>query len=98
MTTPALQLQGLRKSYGALRVTDDVTLAVQQGELHAIIGPNGAGKTTLIHQISGMAMPDFGRILFHGEDVTNLPMYQRARRGLVRSLSARWVHSGVQKE
>lgn len=85
MSTAPLQLQNLRKSYGALRVTDDVTLTIQPGELHAIIGPNGAGKTTLIHQISGLARPDSGRILFDGQDVTKLPMAERAKLGLVRS-------------
>jgi branched-chain amino acid transport system ATP-binding protein len=83
--TPALQLQNLTKHYGALKVTDDVSLEIAGGELHAIIGPNGAGKTTLIHQISGMAKPDAGRIVFQGEDVTALPMHARARLGLVRS-------------
>jgi branched-chain amino acid transport system ATP-binding protein len=85
MSTAPLQLQNLRKSYGALRVTDDVTLTIEPGELHAIIGPNGAGKTTLIHQISGLARPDSGRILFDGQDVTRLPMAERAKLGLVRS-------------
>jgi branched-chain amino acid transport system ATP-binding protein len=85
MITPPLQLQKLRKNYGALHVTDDVTLDVEAGELHAIIGPNGAGKTTLIHQISGLARPDSGRVVFHGQDVTELPMHERARLGLVRS-------------
>jgi branched-chain amino acid transport system ATP-binding protein len=85
MTAAALQLKNICKNYGALRVTDEVTLDVAAGELHAIIGPNGAGKTTLIHQISGLAKPDSGSILFHGEDVTGLPMHQRARLGLVRS-------------
>ena len=85
MSTAPLQLQNLRKSYGALRVTDDVSLTIEPGELHAIIGPNGAGKTTLIHQISGLARPDSGRILFDGQDVTRLPMAERARLGLVRS-------------
>jgi branched-chain amino acid transport system ATP-binding protein len=85
MTAPALQLQALVKCYGALTVTDGVSLDVDPRGLHAIIGPNGAGKTTLIHQISGLARPDSGRILFHGEDITGLPMPERARRGLVRS-------------
>jgi branched-chain amino acid transport system ATP-binding protein len=85
MSTAPLQLQNLRKSYGALRVTDDVTLTIEPGELHAIIGPNGAGKTTLIHQISGLARPDSGRVVFDGQDVTRLPMAERARLGLVRS-------------
>jgi branched-chain amino acid transport system ATP-binding protein len=85
MTELPLQLKNLNKNYGALRVTDDVTLDVEAGELHAIIGPNGAGKTTLIHQISGLARPDSGRVLFHGQDVTELTMHERARLGLVRS-------------
>jgi branched-chain amino acid transport system ATP-binding protein len=85
LTAVPLQLKNLRKNYGALNVTDDVSLDIEAGELHAIIGPNGAGKTTLIHQISGLAQPDSGRVLFHGEDVTALPMHERARRGLVRS-------------
>jgi branched-chain amino acid transport system ATP-binding protein len=85
MTAPALQLKNLCKRYGALTVTDDVSLDVMAGELHAIIGPNGAGKTTLIHQISGLARPDAGQIVFHGEDVTGRAMHERARLGLVRS-------------
>jgi branched-chain amino acid transport system ATP-binding protein len=85
MAEPLLDLRGLRKTYGALVVTDDVNLAVQPGELHAIIGPNGAGKTTLIHQISGMLPSNSGQILFAGEDVTNLSMPQRVHRGLARS-------------
>jgi branched-chain amino acid transport system ATP-binding protein len=85
VTAPPLQLKNLHKNYGALTVTDDVSLDIAADALHAIIGPNGAGKTTLIHQISGLAKPDSGRILFHGEDVTELPMHERARLGLVRS-------------
>ena len=85
MSDAPLQLKSLRKHYGALAVTDDVSLDVAAGELHAIIGPNGAGKTTLIHQISGLASPDSGRIVFDGRDVTALPMHERVRLGLVRS-------------
>jgi branched-chain amino acid transport system ATP-binding protein len=85
MAEPILELQHLRKAYGALVVTDDVNLAVAPGELHAIIGPNGAGKTTLIHQISGLASSGSGRILFGGEDITRLPIHRRVQRGLARS-------------
>ena len=85
MAEPLLELRNLRKAYGALVVTDDVSLSVRPGELHAIIGPNGAGKTTLIHQISGTLRSDSGSILFAGEDVTALPMPQRVGRGLARS-------------
>ena len=85
MAEPVLELHALRKSFGGLLVTDDVTLDVRQGEIHALIGPNGAGKTTLIHQVSGTLAPDAGRIRFLGEDITALPMAARARRGLARS-------------
>jgi branched-chain amino acid transport system ATP-binding protein len=80
-----LCIEGLTKNFGGLRVTDNVTLDVQPGELHAVIGPNGAGKTTLINQISGLLAPDAGKIVFGGEDVTGLPIHQRAERGLARS-------------
>jgi branched-chain amino acid transport system ATP-binding protein len=60
-------------------------LSVKKGTIHALIGPNGAGKTTLIHQISGALQPDEGAIRFGGQDVTHVPMYRRARMGLVRS-------------
>ncbi|AWM87212.1 ABC transporter ATP-binding protein [Microvirga sp. 17 mud 1-3] len=85
MTEPLLELRNLRKSYGALVVTDDVSLSVPAGEVHAIIGPNGAGKTTLIHQISGLASSVSGQILFAGQDITRLPMHERVKRGLARS-------------
>ena len=85
MADPLLSIQNLRKSYGALVVSDDVTLDVTRGQLHAVIGPNGAGKTTLINQISGLAVPDAGRIVFDGHDITTLPLHQRVRRGLARS-------------
>jgi branched-chain amino acid transport system ATP-binding protein len=82
---PLLSLDGLRKAYGALKVTDGVDLAVLAGETHAVIGPNGAGKTTLINQIAGAVRPDVGRIVFDGRDVTRLPVPARARLGLARS-------------
>jgi branched-chain amino acid transport system ATP-binding protein len=82
---PVLRLEGLRKNFGSLTVTDDVTLEVMPGEMHAIIGPNGAGKTTLINQISGIIPPDGGRIMFSGNDVTALPPESRALSGLARS-------------
>ncbi len=75
----------LTKSYGALLVTDSVSIDIQQGELHAFIGPNGAGKTTLINQLCGELAADRGTIWFDGEDVTHLPVHRRAQLGLVRS-------------
>jgi len=85
MAEAVLRIENLAKNFGGLRVTDDVTLDVMPGELHAVIGPNGAGKTTLINQISGLLAPDAGRIVFGGEDVTHVPIHGRARRGLGRS-------------
>lgn len=85
MSEPALALRHLQKSYGALTVTDDVTLTIPKGEFHAIIGPNGAGKTTLIHQISGTLPSDSGHVLLEGRDVTLLDMPRRVHQGLVRS-------------
>jgi branched-chain amino acid transport system ATP-binding protein len=81
----ALQTEGLVKRYGALLVTDGVSLDIRPGELHAVIGPNGAGKTTLINQLSGELRADAGRIRFDGRDVTGLKVAQRARDGLLRS-------------
>ena len=85
MADAALRIEGLAKNFGGLRVTDDVTLDILPGELHAVIGPNGAGKTTLINQISGLLAPDAGRIVFAGTNVTALPPHARARLGLARS-------------
>lgn len=82
---PLLGIAGLSKSFGALKVTDGVDLAVMPGELHAVIGPNGAGKTTLIHQICGHLRSDAGAIHLGGRDLTGLSMAQRAQAGLARS-------------
>ncbi|MEM0907997.1 MAG: ABC transporter ATP-binding protein [Pseudomonadota bacterium] len=83
--TVLLSTQGLSKAFGALKVTDDVNLQVEEGELHAIIGPNGAGKTTLIHQLSGHLPSDKGTITFRGEPITKLGMVARVRKGIARS-------------
>lgn len=85
MTTTLLAVEGLTKHFGSLRVSDDVSLDVHAGELHALIGPNGAGKTSLIHQLSGLLASDAGRVVFDGVDVTALSLAQRVRRGLARS-------------
>tara|TARA_R110000851_G_scaffold73980_2_gene163261 strand:+ start:23333 stop:24088 length:756 start_codon:yes stop_codon:yes gene_type:complete len=83
--TALLEIQNLKKSYGALCVTDDVSLTVEKGEIHALIGPNGAGKTTLVGQLSGLVPSDSGRIYFEGRDITGLATADRARLGLGRS-------------
>lgn len=80
-----LELRGVSKRFGGVVATDDVTLDVVRGEVHALIGPNGAGKTTLIAQISGVLPTDMGRIVFNGTDVTRLTTHARVRAGLARS-------------
>jgi branched-chain amino acid transport system ATP-binding protein len=85
MAEPVLALSGLAKSFGALKVTDGVSLDLRPGEVHALIGPNGAGKSTLIHQIAGSLRPDAGEIRFLGHDVGALSVAKRARLGLARS-------------
>ncbi len=80
-----LKTQSLTKRYGALLVTDQVSLDIAAGELHAIIGPNGAGKTTLINQLSGELASDQGTVFFEGRDVTAHGIHARARQGLLRS-------------
>ncbi|NQW02034.1 MAG: ABC transporter ATP-binding protein [Rhodospirillales bacterium] len=82
---PLLDVQGLVKSFGALRASDGISLDVRAGEIHAVIGPNGAGKTTLINQLSGEMAPDGGQILFDGMNVTAMDVARRARMGLARS-------------
>jgi branched-chain amino acid transport system ATP-binding protein len=80
-----LELRGVSKRFGGLVATDDVTLDVARGEVHALIGPNGAGKTTLIGQISGVLPTDTGRIVFNDVDITRLPAHARVHAGLARS-------------
>ncbi|MGZ8388165.1 MAG: ATP-binding cassette domain-containing protein, partial [Rhodoplanes sp.] len=95
MTEPVLALTALRKSFGGLVVTDDVTLSIMPGELHAVIGPNGAGKTTLINEVSGLLPPDAGTVVFAGCDVTGQPAHARARLGLSRSFQITSVLTGL---
>jgi branched-chain amino acid transport system ATP-binding protein len=85
MTTPMLELRGVRKQFGGLRATDDVSLSVPPGALHALIGPNGAGKTTLINQIAGELHQDAGAILLEGVEIGALPPWERVKRGLART-------------
>jgi len=77
-----LEAQGLTKIYRGRKVVNDVALQLQQGEIVGLLGPNGAGKTTTFYMIVGLIQPLSGRILLDGEDITKLPMYERARRGI----------------
>lgn len=72
----------LTKSYKRRKVVDDISLEIAQGEVVGLLGPNGAGKTTTFYIIVGLTAPDAGQVLLDGEDITNLPMYLRARSGI----------------
>jgi branched-chain amino acid transport system ATP-binding protein len=82
---PLLRVENLVRRFGGIAATDNLSLNVARGELHAIIGPNGAGKTTLISQLTGQLMPNSGTIRFAGQDITRMPSYKRSELGLARS-------------
>ncbi len=77
-----LRTEELTKSYGGRTVVRGVSLDVQSGEVVGLLGPNGAGKTTTFYMTVGLTSPDSGRVIFNGEDVTDFPMYARARKGI----------------
>jgi lipopolysaccharide export system ATP-binding protein len=77
-----LRTQDLTKSYGGRTVVRGVTLEVNSGEIVGLLGPNGAGKTTTFYMVVGLTAPDSGRVVLNGEDVTDAPMYLRARKGI----------------
>ena len=85
MAETVLSIERLVKRFGGLTATNDLSLSVEKGEVHAVIGPNGAGKTTLIAQLSGLLAPDSGRIVFNGQDITALSAHRRSKLGLARS-------------
>jgi branched-chain amino acid transport system ATP-binding protein len=80
-----LQVQDLTKRFGGLQALSDVTFDLPEGQILGLIGPNGAGKTTLFNVINGVYAPDRGRVNFRGDDITGLPSYEVARRGLART-------------
>jgi branched-chain amino acid transport system ATP-binding protein len=82
---PLLRVEKLVRRFGGIVATDNVSLDVARGELHAIIGPNGAGKTTLISQLTGQLLPHSGAIRLAGADITRVPAYRRSALGLARS-------------
>jgi len=78
----ALTAQGLTKRYGGRAVVNNVDINVRRGEVVGFLGPNGAGKTTTFYMLVGLLRPDAGRVMLADEEITNLPLYQRARRGI----------------
>jgi len=81
----ALVLEGVTREFGALRAIEDISFSVAAGERRAVLGANGAGKTTLFNAVTGDFPPTAGRVRFFGEDITDLPPYERIRRGLRRT-------------
>ena len=77
-----LVAQSLGKRYKKRPVVSDVSMRIQRGEAVGLLGPNGAGKTTCFYMITGLVQPDYGNIVLDGEEITNLPMYRRARLGI----------------
>ncbi|MDD3581718.1 MAG: ABC transporter ATP-binding protein [Desulfobacca sp.] len=80
-----LEVQALNLRFGGLQALADVSFSLPPGQIYGLIGPNGAGKTTLFNVINGVYAPESGRIIFRGQDITGLPPYQVARRGLART-------------
>lgn len=95
MTDHILEVNNLQKRYGAIKATNNLSLRVREGEIHALIGPNGAGKTTLMRQLSGQVTPDDGQVLFQGSDITGLPVHRRAHLGLGRSFQITQVFDNL---
>ena len=96
--TAALQISGLKKAFGGLPATNDISLEVEAGERRLIIGPNGAGKTTLFNLITGDLKRDAGTIRLFGEEVQRLRPHQRAHRGLARTYQIITLFSGATLE
>ncbi|MEO1291460.1 MAG: ABC transporter ATP-binding protein [Pseudomonadota bacterium] len=90
-----LEVRGLKKSFGALSVTNDVSLSLEPGERRVILGPNGAGKTTLFNLLVGELAPDEGTILLEGREISGLSVDARARLGLARSYQKNNLLSGL---
>ena len=91
---PLLSAEGLVKSYGGRTVVRGVNLDVTSGEIVGLLGPNGAGKTTTFYMTVGLTQPDSGRVELDGHDVTDDPMYIRARRGSVTCRRSRRSSAG----
>lgn len=96
--TALLEIDGLSKYFGGLRALDNVNLTLEAGPLHAIIGPNGAGKTTLFNVITGTLPATSGRILFRGQDITDLKPHRISQLGLARTLQIKSVFDALTVE
>lgn len=93
--TFALETQGLRKSFGGVLVIDDLSISVSQGEALGIVGPNGAGKTTWFNLITGAVRADAGKVIFEGNDISNMARHLRCRAGIGRTFQIPRPFSGM---
>lgn len=93
--TALLDVREVRKSYGAIKAVDGVSLSVAAGEILGVIGPNGSGKTTLFNTILGQVAPNSGQVLFEGEDITGWPALRLSRRGIGRTFQSLQVFGGL---
>ena len=91
----ALETRALEKQFGGLKVTRELSLRIAPGARHAVIGPNGAGKTTVINLLTGVLKPNAGRILLEGNDITDLPVHARVRRGLSRTFQINQLYADL---
>ncbi len=97
-TEQGLEVRNLRKSFRKRPIIRDVSLDLQRGEVVALLGPNGSGKTTCFYTIAGLVMPDGGQVQVDGRDVTNYPMYRRARLGIGYLPQERSIFQGLNVE
>lgn len=96
--TPIFEVRNLKRNFGGLSVTNDVSIAMTQGDRVALIGPNGAGKTTFVNLVTGNLKPSAGSVFISGEDVTRLDPTDRVQRGLVRSFQVTRLFSDMTPE
>jgi branched-chain amino acid transport system ATP-binding protein len=92
---PLLECKGLVRRFGALVAVDNVDLSVEPGEIRAVIGPNGAGKSTVFNLITSVLKPSAGKVFFAGEDVTGMPVYQVAQKGIARTFQLCHVYPAL---
>lgn len=92
---PLLECRNLTRKFGALVAVDDVTLAVEPGEIRSVIGPNGAGKSTFFNLVTGMLQPTAGSVVLDGEDITGLPAHEIAQRGVARTFQLTQLMAGL---
>jgi branched-chain amino acid transport system ATP-binding protein len=90
-----VELEGVSKSFGSLKVIDELSVHVEEGEALGIVGPNGAGKTTMLSLIAGSLRPDEGRILFRGRDVTRVSPHTHCRTGIARTFQVPQPFAGM---